>query len=271
MRYVFSIGFALALGLMLSLGCNEGAQCEQDEDCDDQNECTHDRCQEGTCSNVPSGAWDCDFDGVPSITPFEDGICVEDVCVKSPCDDGNECTIDEPPLDGACFHIPQTGSLPCDWSGEPGVCVEGACVEDVCLSLVCDDGNECTFDYCGFGGGGGPPYGCHFPTDYPGPGAPCDWNGASGVCIEGVCGQDPCELVVCDDGDLCTIDSCWLGECTHGGRCHDRNGCTFDNCDPETGECSNPPADGESCCWSYFCFGDSCVCLYGTCLDGVCR
>ena len=67
-------------------------------------------------------------------------------------------------------------------------------------------------------------------------GNPCDWNGEPGFCIDGACKEDPCRSVVCEDSDLGTDDSCWLGECRFYKRCVDRNVCTDDLCDPATGE-----------------------------------
>jgi hypothetical protein len=182
------------------------------------------------------------------------------VCEKNPCDDGNECTFDI--SDDGCQHDGCTGCQPCDWNGVPGVCINGVCEEDICLNVVCDDGDACTVDLCDFVDG------CYFRTAPEG--TSCDWNGVPGVCINGVCGQDPCDVVVCDDGDLCTQDSCWLGRCGFSWYCYDDNECTEDICDAGTGECSFPPADGRSCCLFWICILESCSCWHGTCQDRRC-
>ena len=87
-----------------------------------------------------------------------------------------------------------------------------------------DDGNECTVESCHYA-----PHACErgiSPNE-----KECDFDGLSGVCIEGVCEEDLCAGVVCNDGDL-------------------------------------PVPDGRSCCpslWGCFFSWE-----YGRCEDGVC-
>ena len=55
----------------------------------------------------------------------------------------------------------------------------------------------------------------------------------------------------CDDGDLCTEDIC-NGSCSNvpTGHCDDRNDCTQEGCDPNTGGCDPQPSpvpDGTPC------------------------
>jgi cysteine-rich repeat protein len=52
----------------------------------------------------------------------------------------------------------------------------------------------------------------------------------------------------CDDGSLCTSDSCGAnGECVHSAvSCADGDPCTGDLCDPAVG-CLQLPADGQEC------------------------
>lgn len=274
MRYLLGfVLFLLALGTLRVVGCGGEPQsqpCQTDDECDDQNDCTSDECRaDGSstvryCRHGDAHVVECDFNRVNEAT--EDGICVRPglVCTKKPCDDGNECTDDTGiPPELPCEHIECTGCGPCDWDGVPGVRIDGVCGENICQEGVCDDDDECTIDWCDFVDG------CYFVTASDG--TSCDFDGLTGVCIDGVCGQDPCEVVVCDDGDLCTDDHCWLGECSHGMHCHDDNVCTEDICDAETGECSYPPADGERCCLLWICFSEPCSCwTYGTCLDRRC-
>ena len=77
-------------------------------------------------------------------------------------------------------------------------------------------------------------------------------------------------VVVCDDGNKCTIDKCVNGVCTHTPvNCDDGNPCTDDSCDPATGNCvyiNNiaPCDDGKFCT-----VGD--VCKDGSCTSGTLR
>ena len=192
MRYLLGLICVLALGVM---GCSESPpppECEADADCDDQNECTRDECHTyfGSCGHFDSNIVECDFNGVDEV--IEDGFCIfpELVCEKNPCDDGNECTWDDGDSE-ACYHGGCTGCQPCDWDGEPGVCIDGVCEEDRCPDLVCDD------------------------------------------------------------GDLCTEDTCRANECHFTPKnCDDHNRCTNDSCEPETGDCVHEPVPvGASCCY----------------------
>jgi hypothetical protein len=226
------LGFVLlllALGTLRTVGCGDNP-CQNDADCDDQNECTDDFCSEQRCRSEPESGHGhprrCDFDGVQGIAG-EDGVCSEEgVCVPSPCDDGNECTDDDGPrdYDGACFNRPCTGCRPCDWEGEPGVCIEGVCVEDVCLSLVCDDGDPCTVDFC--------------------------ISSPSPLFVVG-CNTSPKN---CSDGNECTNDACEpeTGDCVHepvpdGESCCHRGGTCPGICIPggcgwccfDYGQCQN--------------------------------
>lgn len=216
MRHVFGFMGVFALGLMLSVGCGEGTKCQTAADCDDQNECTDDSCVARRCENSAIEYQRCDFDGLDDILDGLDGACIEGVCEKNPCDDDNECTLDQPTGVDSCEHIGCDGCQPCDRNGEPGVC-DG----EVCAEYPCNDG------------------------------------------------------ALCDDGDLCTRGWCEAfplhadyGMCKFFPRCVDSNVCTDDTCDPETGECSYPPADGKSCCVRWVGCGG--ICIPGPC-DWCCE
>ena len=269
MRYLVGFLCVCALGVVPVMGCSESAQCRYDKDCDDQNACTDDECPPSTnrCENLarPDGT-QCDFDGL-------DGICISGVCGENPCDDGNECTDDLP--GGECSYIPRNGGS-CDWNGESGVCIDGVCEEDLCFGLVCDDGDTCTYDRCDYTDGM-----CHFSArSYDGEGCSSS-NLPSGICIDGVCEQDRCPEMVCDDGDLCTKDACYANECSFRPMsCSDGNVCTDDACDPETGECVHTIGpDGTGCCFDRtcpcpgFCLNPPCDCCCttnGHCENGEC-
>ena len=200
--------------------------------------------------------------------------CVED----ADCDDANECTDDscvekrrwfEGKYYGRCENS-AVEYRECDFDGLDDILggLDGVCVAGVCEKNPCDDGNECTLDFsfvdgsCDHDGC----YGCQ----------PCDRNGEPGVCDGEVCAEYPCnDGALCDDGDLCTRGWCEAfpldanyGMCTFFPRCVDSNVCTDDTCNPETGECSYPPADGKSCCVRWVGCGG--ICIPGPC-DWCCE
>ena len=112
----------------------------------------------------------------------------------------------------------------------------------------CDDGNPCTMDTCVSGGEVlcEVAHRCeHLPvTD----GTPC---GSGEICVEGVCGENLCEGVVCDDGIECTGDTCDYvdGECVFTNLCDDNDSCTQNTCDPADGMCdfTTRTEDGTPC------------------------
>jgi hypothetical protein len=162
--------------------------------------------------------------------------CSEAACDGLPCDDGNACTQTDTCTGGVC-----AGSNPVVCS-DPGECLGAACDPGTgdCLPVndpngtdcndgdVCTEGEECTNGVCG---GGGP--------------APND---------------TPCNA----DGDACTVgDICEAGICTPGPEVQ----CADDSClacDPNTGICEVPVADGEECDIG----GDQCK--VDQCVAGVC-
>lgn len=171
----------------------------------------------------------------------------------APCPDGDRCNGDE-----VCNAL--------------GQCVPGTPPD-------CRDSNPCTDDGCNT------VTGC-FHDPVPRNGAPCDdstvCNGRE-TCLDGTCNNPPDPD--CDDGDLCTTDSCHpVNGCLHvpnsnpgcpivcpssscdngdacdgveqcvGGfcapgtppDCDDNNACTSDSCNPATG-CVHTSDDGEPC------------------------
>lgn len=104
-------------------------------------------------------------------------------------------------------------------------------------------------------------------------GEPCSFGDSSGVCLAGVCDDDPCASIDCDDGNQCTINAtcnpsnarcegvrdatdgtacdfgefpgtCVSGRCEDAMLCADKdcsddNPCTEDACDRLTGDCSH--------------------------------
>ena len=105
--------------------------------------------------------------------------------------------------------------------------------ESQCSGVDCDDGNECTVDACD-------PTDGLCANDPVADGSACDFGGLPGVCIAGLCQEDVCAGVDCNDG----------------------NECTADVCDSTAGTCTNDPvANGTSCDF---------VGLAGVCVDGAC-
>jgi len=176
---------------------------------------------------------------------------------------------------------------------------EGTCrdTDDPCIGLGCNDGNSCTADNCTEGS-------CTFdPTS---DGEPCSVGDLAGVCLAGVCDDDPCASIDCDDKNQCTIDatcnpsnarcegvrdeadgtSCDFGDfpgvCVSGGcedamlcadeDCDDTDPCTEDVCDRLTGDCSNTALAELSPCevegLPGECMSEVCV---GLCEDAVTR
>ncbi len=126
--------------------------------------------------------------------------------------------------------------------------------EDVCNGLdddcdgvvdegLCDDGNPCTDDQCDSDAGCG-----HFPVD----GIPCagsDLCLGTWTCQGGECVGDG--IVDCDDGKVCTVDSCDPadGKCDHvpvDDDCQASNNPCISQvfCDPLAGPDADPDQDG---------------------------
>lgn len=159
-------------------GC---AHLDNSHPCDDGNECTAgDQCMQGECKP-----------GLLPVHCFEENPCLDGECDPAvgcvaipldgkPCNDGDQCTLDD-------------------------ICVEGECVHGI-AALSCDDGNVCTIDYCD------PVFGCVMePVTLP-----CDDHNictASDRCMDGLCQGLP---VSCDDNNACTADTCDISQgCGH--------------------------------------------------------
>ncbi|RMD82662.1 MAG: hypothetical protein D6815_08660 [Candidatus Dadabacteria bacterium] len=98
------------------------------------------------------------------------------------------------------------------------------------------------------------------------------------TCVGGVCNHAPdptcCTTnAECDDGDVCTTDTCVAGACnyapvpgccTTNAECDDGNVCTIDSC--VAGTCNHSPMpDGSSCDDGDLCTNND-VCGSGTCV-----
>lgn len=222
--------------------------------CDDANQCTDDLCDAGTCQHTANSN-PCILADACSV-----GGCVSGACeVAHPlvCDDDNPCTTDSCDPGVGCTTQPASGEACDDGDG----CTSGdACLAGLCTpgaQMGCDDGNVCSDDACVDGG-------CvNTPNT-----ATCTDNDA---CTAGdTCGGGSCAAggaVECNDDITCTVESCvWSAGCVGGPEdslCDDGNLCSNDTCDTEVG-CVNellnfvPCDDGDACS-----AGD--ICLTGTC------
>ena len=176
-------------------------KCYHEWMCDDGVECTHDSCEpeNGGCQHVPDdklckGGNACTFQECKNIygTSGLQFACVYSVKPVNACDDGNACTVDSCDIKSGCQHVPLAEDATCTHFGnlacENQKCTQGACTT---FKKDCDDGNECTFDFCDVWKG------CqHEPT------------------AQGNCCLDSSD---CHDFDTCTYDYCDLKtkKCKH--------------------------------------------------------
>ena len=274
--------------------------------CDDGDPCTLDTCDpEGlACSHEPIFGGDC------AACPEKQGTaCVEgqllwvDGCgnvqsqVADACDDGDDCTVDG--CDGAaltCTHSLKM-SPECTFC-EPKVgtkCVAGDLYSvDGCglvgeLATPCEDGDPCTFDSCD------PETGAcvNVPSDNPEcmdclPQADTTCVGASIHWVDS-CGNLGAQVVSCDDGEACTVDTCdaKTGFCIHvqseqpacagvspscggieGTVCMDQHVAWVDNCGNVTGIKASC-FDGDACTFDA-CDPDTVSCTHAVSPDDEC-
>ncbi len=220
--------------------------------CDDGDVCTTgDHCSLGEC--ISSGSLSCN-DG---------NLCTDDVCHpesgcvfqpnEAPCDDGEVCTLADACSEGLCKA---GGWESCD-DGNP--CTDDSCQSGVgCLfvpnTLPCNDNDACTKnEFCA--------------------GSTC--GGGSAInCDDGnICTDDSCHVVTgcvnqaneadCNDQDACTVTDKCLDKACHGSgalACDDGKVCTDDSCGPETGCIATPVQDDTAC-------GQDLVCKAGECVQ----
>ena len=286
--------------------CDPAGGCNYEHNsapCDDEDPCTvADACAGGSCQGF---AVACDCVNDEDCAALEDG----DVCngtlfcdtslVPHQCalvaDSSIEC--EEPAGLGAeCLEAlchPVTGDCSLAPANDGGACEDGdactlgdSCLDGACLggaAANCNDGNPCTDDACA------PEAGCVYEDNA----EPCE---DGDVCsVADICGGGEClsgKPLDCDDGNVCTDDSCHpnigcvqenneaacddLNSCTTndqclGGQCigagslecDDGNPCTKDICLPEGG-CAHENAagscsDGDPCTLNDFCLDGGCV------------
>ena len=301
-------------------GDSTGYECTHQPDdtaCNDDIDCTADACILGEgCNNVPDDAI-CD-DGFSCTFDLCDDFLGE--CKNYPdhtiCADNNVCTIEDLCNPTNAEEGNETGCVYTDIAAEDldddNICTEDTC--DPTLGAIhtplpgtdCSDGEDCTEgDTCGSDGLCKPgDWTCATCPE----GEPC--SDGDPCTINDTCNdQDECiggETDTCDDGIICTNDSCDPDNgCVHepdnsfcnndddvcNGReechpnhadagldgcvefapidCGDNDPCTLDICNPDTGNCSNPsgPMEGLACDDDNECTVDT-ICTEGLCSGG---
>jgi hypothetical protein len=241
--------------------CNDGT-CSGDQeacDCEDVDDCA--QFDDGDLCN---GSLDCvngscvPLAGSEIICPATDNLCVlskcnpdSGLCLNAPVDDGDDCsdgdgcTVGDSCQDGACVS---GAAYVCDACQSDADCI-GLDSANKCMGThVCDD-DKCVID----------------PSTVP--------MKPEVACFSAVCDPATGQFVVnqladgtfCDDQNACTVqDKCSNATCKGvAASCDDGNICTNDSCDPESGctteGLSELPCDDMDACTAE-----------DTCLDGVC-
>ena len=232
-------------------------------DCDTGNDCVQGGCDvaTGKCKFIEmDDGLGCD-DGKPctALDSCASGVCIGSV---KDCDDGESCTWDACNPTIGCVY--DDSNAPCD---DDDACTEkDNCKNGSCLGkqVACDDGNACTEDSCGN------PAGC---VHTPGPGSCSDGNSCTDYdsCENGECkGKLKDVGVACDDGTVCTDDSCDAAKgcvnkpndqvCNDGDPCTNGDQCQGGACvgGNDLCECKKDPDclnkdDGDACNGVYYC------------------
>jgi len=218
--------------------------------------------------------------GVPcDVAPFaclkvpghcENGSCVFEYDDGASCEDGDPCTTSDRCAQGVCAGTLLECNAPppavcrdattLQTYSMPGSCVGGQC-EYAVTEVVCANGCEVGRDgvaHCA--GQVDPCEGVDCST------APSACLKSPGQCVKGGCVFEVNDGVACEDGNLCTVgDSCLQGTCLSGVAtvCDDKNPCTDDSCNPDTGQCETTNNtlscdDGDLCTVEDTCAGGAC-------------
>ena len=188
--------------------------------------------------------------------------------------DGNECTDHGCTCDTGECGIPEAlNGMVCSLDGSAGVCEGGVCQEDVWCEGACDDGNECTVNFCRIGEGV-----CDEDITQVGDGTIC----SDGFCRNGVCGTlvDQCttdDLSAIDADDEPKADAITACRGEWNGLPDPKAGCItyIKDCLQESGtslssECSSCFALRE-CCMVYECGCESPEPRCDDCLEESCQ
>jgi hypothetical protein len=219
--------------------------------CTDGNACTQtDTCQAGTCvgaNPVTCAAADqCHVAGV--CNPATGACSNPPVANGTACSDGNACTRSDSCQAGTCVGANPVTCAAADQCHVAGVCnpATGACSNPAAPNgTTCSDGNACTqVDTCQTGACvGASPVTC----------TAADQCHTAGVCnpSTGTCSNPSApDGTTCTDGNACTSnDTCSAGVCVAGPAvvCDDQNVCTVDSCNPTSGCVFTPGNAGTVC------------------------
>ncbi len=245
----------------LDTGCDDGDACTTGDHCvagacsgtpfgafcNDNNPCTHDKCNSAgdssssilnICQNVgfaydASAPVACTGAALGYL-----GFCDKGVCgVQADCADTNDCTYDSfNAITGACDHLFISGVCGSD-KCNPGTCqlvagTDGVQLPTCVTTAACTTTKVCMTVKCDPATGK-----CGSPTPLAKGTACGDLCLANGTCDGGakpVCSGTP---LVCNDGNICTDDSCISSVgCTTTPttapgpvKCNDGNGCTVND------------------------------------------
>jgi hypothetical protein len=174
--------------------------------------------------------------------------------------DSGCCAIIDPgdPSTNYCTFCDCTeGCGPCE------TCIHATCVKNSVCDMDCTNDLECSIFFgetcCS---------GASYCTVLTGE-CNCELLGDDPTCDEGLCSG-----VTCNDGNLCTTDSCnpSNGQCEYVPKtCNDGNLCTTDSCNPSNGQCEYVPktCNDGNLCTTDSCSSGNCVFTPKTCNDNV--
>ncbi|MBM4344075.1 MAG: lamin tail domain-containing protein [Deltaproteobacteria bacterium] len=211
----------------------------------------------GTCAKVAQADGKaCDADG-SLCTPGD--ACKAGVCAagaKLNCNDGSPCTDDACDPKAGCTHAHNAAACDADGNGctTPDTCKGGVCVAGP--AKPCNDANACTSDSCDKATGACKNDGAALQ------GQACDADGSlctgSDTCAAGICKAGP--MLVCDDKNACTTDTCSPTKGCQHAALPDKTGCG-------TGQWCMAGAAGTQCVKAPNC-GDKVVDAGEECDDG---
>ena len=217
--------------------------CTTSATCDDGDKETYDACIDGQCVHG----------GLLNVATCAQWPCNDlDVCTVNACETGTQACLFSA-IPGCCHDDGECGD-----ACHPGQCFEhkcqvgaakpGCCLDDNNALTACDDGNGCTIDYClnNFCRHTAPKNDCCMTNGDCNDGDCCTWDqcilsGDAGICQYLAIGGCACSMAdsaagtACNDNNLCTMDACDCGKCSHSaipGCCLDKFDC--DDNDPAT-------------------------------------
>jgi hypothetical protein len=203
---------------------------------------------ECTDPDICDGAGSCVANDAAAGTTCGDALVTECTAADT-CDGAGSCDANDVPAGSACGDAASTECTLPDTCDGAGTCLDNHSTLGAPAPTTCGDANECTADLCnGLGGCANPAETagtpCGDPTDTQCDGADtCD--GAGSCSANFVADATPC-----DDADECTLtDECIGGLCISSNNvdCDDGDLCTYDSCDSLTGDCSSVPAPAPIC------------------------